>query len=179
MSKFIVIEPEQIAHAQHLYEGTSVPVADIAKMLGIGLTTLMKRVKLWGWKPRNRRLADLDAAAKAKVPVEDIRRAAASASATVEKATLLGRVRAVVESEIVAIESVLRRVESAQLRSTDAERAARTLATLVRTLRELAVLEKPAPTDNGEGSEGEFRDIEQFRRSLAQRLDRLCAGEQA
>ncbi len=57
--RFIVIPPEQIARARALYEGTSVPVHDIAAMLGLGVTTFLKRVKLWGWKPRNRRLADL------------------------------------------------------------------------------------------------------------------------
>lgn len=176
MPKFRVIEPEEIARARQLYEGTSLPVHDIARSLGIGTTTLMKRVKLWGWTPRNKRLAELDAAAKAEVPLAEVREAAAPAIAVVEKATLIERVRAAVESEIAAIESVLQRVESAQLRSSDAERAARTLATLVRTLKELAALERPIETETGEGSEGESRDIDEFRRDLAERLDRLRAG---
>lgn len=176
MPKFIVIEPERIAQARHLYETTAMPVADIADLLGIGLTTLMKRIKLWGWVPRNRRLAELDAAAKAEVPLKAIREAAAPAIAVAEKATLLARVRAAVESEIATIEHVLQRVEAAQLRSTDAERAARTLATLVRTLKELTVLERPAETASGEESEGEFRDIDEFRSKLAERLDRLRAS---
>jgi hypothetical protein len=73
MPKFRVIEPEEIARARQLYEGTSLPVHDIARSLGIGTTTLMKRVKLWGWTPRNKRLAELDAAAKAEVPLEVFR----------------------------------------------------------------------------------------------------------
>jgi hypothetical protein len=178
--KFIVIPPEAIAKARHLYEDTGVPVADIAKMLGIGQTTLLKRAKLWGWTPRNRRLAELDAAAKANLPLEKIRAAAAPARKKLTQLALFKRVRSAVESEIVAIENVLRRVEAVHLRSTDAERAARTLATLVRTLKELAALEQPADKPTGEESQSEasddFRDLEQFRRSLAERLDGLCAG---
>lgn len=176
MPKFIAIEAGRIANARQLYEATSMPVADIAKSLGIGLTTLMKRRKVWGWTPRNRRLADLDAAAKAEIPVEQIRETAAPALKVAEKLTLLDRVRAAVESELKAIEAVLDRVEAAQLRSTDAERAARTLATLVRTLKDMALLEKPETPQSGEESEEQFRDIEEFRRRLAERLDRLRRG---
>lgn len=180
MPKFIVIEPEKIAHARHLYENTELPVIDIAIFLGIGQTTLLNRVKLWGWKPRKNKLAALDEAAKNEPAAEKIRRAARPARKKLEKMSLLARVRGAVESEIVAIENVLQRVESVQLRSSDAERAARTLATLVRTLKELTALEKP--DDKREASESEAsdecRDLEEFRRSLAERLDRLRAGEE-
>jgi len=138
MAVFIVIPPEKIEQARKLYEGTSVPVRDIALFLGIGVTTFLGRVKLWGWIPRNRRLADLDAAAKANVDLAAVAEIAAPAVATLQHLTLVDRVRAAVEREIAAIDAVLARVEGAQLRSTDAERAARTLATLVKTLREVA-----------------------------------------
>jgi hypothetical protein len=178
MPKFIVIEPAEIARAKHLYEDTSVPVADIALSLGLGQTTFLNRVKLWGWKPRRAKLADLDAAAKAKVPLEEIREIAKPAKEELQKISLLGRVRAAVESEIVAIENVLSRVEAARLRSTDAERAARTLATLVRTLKELTALENPQDKREETESEpsDEVRDLEEFRRNLAERLDRLRAS---
>src|SRR6185312_1211602 len=111
-----------------------------------------------------------------------VRKAAAPAKKTLEKISLLARVRSAVESEIVAIENVLSRVEAAHLRSSDAERAARTLATLVRTLNELTALEKP---DGKTGEEAEieasdeFRDLDEFRRNLAERLDRLRASGEA
>lgn len=182
MAKFIVIPPEKIAEARHLYEDTGTPVADIAVMLRIGQTTFLNRVKLWGWTPRNRRLAELDAAAKANVPLQEVRKAAAPAKKTLEKISLLARVRAAVESEIVAIENVLSRVEAAHLRSSDAERAARTLATLVRTLKEITALEKSGEKTGEEAetqSSDEFRDLDEFRRSLAERLDRLRANGEA
>ena len=175
MAVFIVIPPEKIEQAKKLYEGTSVPVRDIALMLGIGVTTFLRRVKLWRWIPRNRRLADLDAAAKANVDVAEIAAIAAPAVATLQHLTLVERVRAAVVREIAAIEAVLARVEGARLHSSDAERAARTLATLVKTLREVAALES-ASTEETAGREDdgdEFRDIEEFRRELMRRLEGL------
>lgn len=178
MVKFIVTPPEKIAEIRKLYEGTNIPVRDLASICGLGVTTFLKRVKLWGWKPRNYRMRDYDAAAK--LDIDAIREVAAPSIAVAENETLIDRVRAAVEREIVAIEAVLARVEGAKLRSTDAERAARTLATLVKTLREVAALqrdEKPEQT-SGEG-EDEFRDLEEFRAELAERLDRLRRSRNA
>jgi len=184
--KAIEHTPEGLAHAKRLYEDTGTPVEDIAKFLEIGETTFYNRLRTaWKWKKRNRRLADLDAAAAADVPLERVQEIAEPAKKTLEKISLIDRVRSAVEAEIVKIEDVLRRVEGVHLRSSDAERAARTLATLVRTLKELTALEKP--DGKREGKQGgssdeasnEFRDLEDFRRSLAERLDRLCAGGEA
>ena len=36
MSKFIVIPPEKIAEVRKLYEGTDVPVRDLASICGLG-----------------------------------------------------------------------------------------------------------------------------------------------
>jgi hypothetical protein len=181
MVKFIVTPPEKIEQARQLYEGTSLPIRDIAAMLGLGVTTFVKRTRLWGWRPRNRYKAELDAAAAAGVDLAEIRKVAAPSIAVAEKETLIDRVRSAVEREIVAIEAVLTRVEGARLRSTDAERAARTLATLVKTLREVAALqrdEKPE-TQTGEAEADEFRDLEEFRTELAERLDRIRKSRDA
>lgn len=173
MPKFIAVPPEKIAEVRKLYEGTDVPVRDLASICGLGVTTFLRRVELWGWKRRKLRMKDYDEAAKSEV--EPIREIAAGAVATVQNETLIERVRAAVEREIVAIEAVLTRVEGARLRSTDAERAARTLATLVKTLREVAALQRDEQpeTQIGEGEADEFRDLEEFRSELAERLDRL------
>jgi hypothetical protein len=172
MPAFVVIAPEKIAKARHLYETTSVSVHDIAAFLGIGTTTFMKRKKAWKWTPRNRRLAELDAAGEAGVPVDEIREIAAAPVAVLAHVSLVGRVRAAVEREIVAIENVLSRVESVQLRSADAERAARTLANLVKTLREVSRLEDVSGAAEEE-REDQFRDLDEFRRELSARLDRI------
>jgi vacuolar-type H+-ATPase subunit I/STV1 len=185
--KVIEHAPEALAQAKHWYEDTGMPVEDIAKFLDIGVTTFYTRLRtIWKWKKRNRRLADLDAAAIANVPLERVREIAEPAKKTLEKLSLIDRVRSAVETEIAKIEDVLRRVEGVHLRSSDAERAARTLATLVRTLKELTALEKPdgkrerkqdGPSDEAsDEASDEFSDLEDFRRSLAERLDRLRAG---
>lgn len=178
MSKFIVVPPAKIAQVRKLYEGTNVPVRDLASICGLGVTTFLKRVKLWGWKPRNYRMRDYDAAAQGDI--DAIREVAAPAIAMAENETLIDRVRAAVEREVVAIEAVLTRVEGARLRSTDAERAARTLATLVKTLREVAALQRDEKPELENGAEaGEFRDLEEFRAELAERLDRLRRSRDA
>lgn len=178
MPKFIVLPPEKIAEVRKLYEGTNVPVRDLASICGLGVTTFLKRVKLWGWKPRNYRMRDYDAAAQRDI--ESIREIAAPAIAVAENETLIDRVRTAVEREIVAIEAVLARVEGAKLRSTDAERAARTLATLVKTLREVAALQRDEKPEQASGEgEDEFRDLEEFRSELAERLDRLRKSRDA
>jgi len=178
MSKFIVVPPATIAQVRKLYEGTNVPVRDLASICGLGVTTFLKRVKLWGWKPRNYRMRDYDAAAQGDI--DAIREVATPAIAMAENETLIDRVRAAVEREVVAIEAVLTRVEGARLRSTDAERAARTLATLVKTLREVAALQRDEKPESENGAEAdEFRDLEEFRAELAERLDRLRRSRDA
>jgi hypothetical protein len=177
MAKFIAIPPEKIAQAKELYEGTSVPVRDIATLLGLGLSTFIRRTRNWGWKPRNARLADYDAAAKAGFDLDMISEAVAPELATVKHATLVERVRAAVEREIAAIETVLHRVENARLRSQDAERAARTLATLVKVLREVNALEEKSEAEGEPARDDEFRDLEEFRQELARRLDTIRRGD--
>lgn len=178
MAKFIAIPPEKIAQARELYEGTSVPVRDIAAMLGIGQSTFLRRTRVWGWKPRNARLADYDAAARAGFDLGTIAETVAPELAAVKHATLKERVRAAVEREIAAIEAVLHRAENVRLRSQDTERAARTLATLVRVLREVNALEESGGEAGGETArDDEFRDLEEFRQELARRLDSIRGGD--
>jgi hypothetical protein len=178
-AKFIVVPPERIAEVRKLYEGTDVPNADLAALCGLGVSTFIRRARLWGWRPRNGHARSYDLVAKAEV--ESIREAAAPEVVIAENETLIDRVRAAVEREIVAIEAVLARVESARLRSTDAERAARTLATLVKTLREVAALQREDKPENekGEAEADEFRDLEEFRAELTERLDRVRKSRNA
>jgi hypothetical protein len=88
---------------------------------------------------------------------------------------LVERVTRAVERELSQIEVIVggHHVKAAQ--RTEAERRARTLASLARTLTEVRKLraedEKLKPSDDKLGS----RDIEQFRIELARKLDRLVA----
>jgi len=176
----IIIPPEKVAEARHLYEGTAVPVHDVAMFLGISAQTLHRRIRKWKWRRRNRRLAELDAAAMAEIPLGEIRAVAEAPVAVLQHVSLIDRVRSAIEREIVAIENVLSRVDGVRLRSQDAERAARTLATLVRTLRHVNDLKEAGVDDGSKEREDQFRDLDEFRRELSARLARVrAAGDSA
>ncbi|MGQ3672542.1 hypothetical protein ACT6QG_09120 [Xanthobacter sp. TB0136] len=59
----------------------------------------------------------------------------------------------------------------------DSEKDARALALIARTLRELTAAEDEAiRTHAATGEDDHVRDLDEFRRELAHRLERLCAG---
>jgi hypothetical protein len=115
-----------------------------------------------------------------------------AAVAPISEASALHRAPAITRRVQLAIARELARIEaiiddpSAPLAHSDAERTARTLATLARTLKEitqLGVLKKKAKankTSSGKSKskhdESMPRDLDEFRRELAQRLDALVAG---
>jgi hypothetical protein len=88
---------------------------------------------------------------------------------------LVERVTRAVERELSQIEVIVGGNHVNQAQRTEAERRARTLASLARTLTEVRKLraeeEKLKPSDDKLGP----RDIEQFRIELARKLDRLVA----
>jgi hypothetical protein len=91
--------------------------------------------------------------------------------ATISRAVMAGRVRDMVAREIEAVERVLDVL--APEGPGDAERAARTLASIARTLRELSLM-----NDTGEQPEAATaddddspRDLDEFRRELARRIN--------
>jgi len=79
-----------------------------------------------------------------------------------------------IDRQLVAIERIVATLGPAKV--DDAERGARTLASLTRTLRELTRL-RPAGTNTREGGDDDpdIRDLEEFRRELSRRLDQLVA----
>lgn len=96
---------------------------------------------------------------------------AADPSATTARAGMAGRVHDMVARELDAVERVLDVL--APQGPGDAERAARTLASIARTLRELSLM-----NDTGEQPEAATaddddspRDLDEFRRELARRIN--------
>src|SRR5262249_31680558 len=93
-----------------------------------------------------------------------------------ERTALAERIQAVAEREIAAVEQVLTILGANDPSETEA--AARTLASLARTLRELSQLDVTMITAEP-ADEPVPRDLEELRRSLARKLDALIAGGEA
>jgi hypothetical protein len=90
-------------------------------------------------------------------------------------AALVKRVSHAIERELAQIEALIGATEGSTAAPSETERRARTLASLTRTLKEIARLraaaKKPKQADDGFVP----RDIDEYRRDLARRLDRLVA----
>ncbi|MGZ8390142.1 MAG: hypothetical protein ACXWVL_06040 [Rhodoplanes sp.] len=87
------------------------------------------------------------------------------------------RVQRVVERELDAIDSVLSVLGVAD--SADAERSARTLASLARALTEVMRLTVPEQTPDPDEDDALPRDLDEFRRELARRIEALAAEAEA
>ncbi|WGD30384.1 hypothetical protein AncyloWKF20_00650 [Ancylobacter sp. WKF20] len=174
-----VITPEALDEARRLYERSNVPVQQIADMLGISKSTLNTRIRGWGWTRRAGRIPPPDAdPAPAPAPTEaapPLVPAIPTAGGAL-RGNLITRLVARIESEIGAVERIVARAGLAANGVTQAERAARTLAILVRSLRELAALARQEPEEEDEDA---GRDTDAFRRELGATLERVLAGGKA
>jgi hypothetical protein len=159
-------DPETRERARRLYEGELVSQADIALMLGLTDSTLRRRIQQWGWARRTHDIADGLPSAPPPTAFQPC-----DGEATYDRRSTIERVRCAVDREIAAVEAALSRLGSLTRRVPESERAARTLASLVKTLTELKRLE--TASDEGEADDGPA-DIDEFRRDLARRLHGLC-----
>ncbi|GLK84929.1 hypothetical protein [Ancylobacter defluvii] len=175
------VSPEAIEEARRLYEHTSVPNQHIADLLGISRSTLNVRIGHWGWKRRKDRLAATTAAPVPGVAPAETAPAAAEVDGPLSRRLLIARLVARMESEIAAVERLVARAGlNAGRTGADAERAARTLAILVRAMRELAAIARDEDEDAGDASANDmFRDADAYRRELAETLERVLAERAA
>jgi hypothetical protein len=99
---------------------------------------------------------------------------AAPASAA---SSAIARIERLVEKELAAEEAVRAQLGPLSRAPADAERSARTLATLTQTLQVLARLRCGLPPDGGADDDDDMpRDIDEFRRDLARRIDAFVAS---
>lgn len=92
-------------------------------------------------------------------------------------AVMLGRVSLAIERELTQIERIVGGIRTKPAERTEAERRARTLASLARTLRE--VMQLRAGEEKKQDDDAVPRDISEFRRQLARRLEQLAAEAKA
>lgn len=146
------------------YECTARPVRQIAIDHAVSRSALNARVAREGWTRRRPRVAGEAAPAAA--------------------AGIAAQVQRTVERELAAIDAILARLADAGEPTPAAERTARTLASLTRTLKEVQRL-RAAETDKGTATQVPAaddddddmpRDIDEFRRELARRIDAFVAS---
>ncbi|MCO5129862.1 MAG: hypothetical protein M9932_04775 [Xanthobacteraceae bacterium] len=88
---------------------------------------------------------------------------------------LIARVSRAIERELTLIEVIVGGHHVAPRQRTEAERRARTLASLARTLREVTALRLSGKKEKREDDDAVPRDISELRLALARRLDQLVA----
>jgi hypothetical protein len=173
------IAPALVAEGRRLYEQTMVPVREIAALCGVSPTTLQDRIVAWGWQRRRYDTRSVDfliarrAAAKPGAPEGAAPSALPPAlppTLPQDRAAVAARVQEVVERELTAVERVLDVLGPSD--RDEAERTARTLASLARTLREVALINRTeeAAVPDDVDDDPIPRDINEFRRELARRI---------
>jgi hypothetical protein len=168
----LTLSPEQVALARQMYLD-GVPVAEIRKATG------MTDHQLYYWfdggpPDGERHLPPLPR--RRIVPRRSPRRRKLSG----DRVALVSRLWRTAEAQVRDIEE---RLAHHQQQPDDRERDARTLAVLVKTMRELVALDDirdgaAAPADS-EHDDAAPRDLDEFRRELARRMDAIVAARTA
>ena len=165
MNRLKEIDGHVLTCARVLYEDTRLPMADIARLMGVSDRTLQARAALLGWTPR------ANSRARRRLGM-------APDTETTNFEALAKTVRNRVDREIVEAERNQVRTGPRALRIGDAERSARTLACLTKTLNELKRLEA-AGTEAPPKAQDDDIDIDAYERDLARRLEELGAEAEA
>jgi len=171
--------PEFLAAVRHRYEDTDQPMRLIAAEFAIGITTLQKLVQTEGWAKRSERTRRCPPAAAL---VEDViaLTAAAPRAATKDNARTAGAALSAAapnaDAPLARVEAyLLDRIAAEQAAPTaDAERSARTISILLRALKSLRELRGeavPAEPIADDDDDDMPRDIDEFRRELARRIN--------
>jgi hypothetical protein len=178
-----IVEPALLAEAKRLYEETNVPVSDIAAMLGIGTRTLTSRIRALGWRMRKYRTRGVPLLPPRNASAPQIgETTSAPAPEGAYSQTFVERVQRAVERELTLVESIMTRMGSVFENPSQADHAARVLASLSRTLNELMRLrEIGAGKHNNDDADHDRlpADPDELCRELARRMDALVASRAA
>ena len=164
----VAVSAAEIAQLRFEYEETATPVEAIAARRGWARSTFYARARAWGFGPRKYLQ----------------QRCASDAGPPAPGAALADQLQRTVERELDAIATILAKLPAGDERAAQAERAARTLASLTRTLNEVARLRREqaeaAPAHGAQDPMADDndmpRDIDDFRRELARRIDAFVAS---
>jgi hypothetical protein len=177
--------PELMENGRYRYEETDEPVVSIAVDFAVHERTFRAYTKKWGWRQRkDRPPVDLspalralaEAEATAAPPVASADEAADPPVLAPEPAadatlSLIARLHGAVDKELAAVERMRAYLGHAAQEPADAERTARTLATLARTLNEVQRLRGVAALPMDQDDDDIPTDIDEFRRAIARRMD--------
>jgi hypothetical protein len=173
------VNPRSIAAVRRLYEHTTAPVTDLAAMLGISRMTFYRRCKEWGWTLRSERVPKHEPP-HAPDEIERVEEGAppGRSEPAVDKAALARGMYANVKTGMDLVAQIMADAGAGQ--PDVAEDASRMLASLARTLQEIARFEQGAgiqrrQDDNDRGP----ADPDEFARLLHQRLREFIARRRA
>jgi hypothetical protein len=173
---------EALEYARQRYENTDDWVSVIAADLHISRATMYNIIKANGWTLRRDRPPqglpealkldiEVSAAVDNKAPqAPDAGDRSASPDAPSDPVSIAARLEAALENELRKVESLRGEFGPRVKRSAEAERVARTLATLTETLFKVRRLRQPGGSQATDDDDLPS-DIDGFRRALAHRID--------
>ena len=164
----IAVAPELIAEGKRLYEQTDTPVRIIAARMGLTRSTLNYRIADWKWV--RRRVSDEDpplATAELQLPAPAPPQPVACATAE-PPLPFPERLRRVIDAQMQVAERTLRMLGPSS--PGEAERTARILATVSRTVQEIKATAEGRVSADEADDDPIPRDIDAFREELARRI---------
>jgi transposase-like protein len=200
------LSPETWTRVRYEYEHTGKPVDDICLDHGVSPSTLRERMRRWRWTRRSQpisaegppptpRIEHTAPVVPAMAPVvapapsvwvepqsEPAPNAPAPHATPREEtppdpAEIVPRLQGAVARVLPAIEATVAKLAGGPMPPREMERAARTLTSLTRTLRELNTLlsQYPAPPDDDRGPD----DPDEFALELIRRIDAFVASKRS
>jgi hypothetical protein len=200
------LTPETWTQIRYEYEQTEKPVDDICLDHGVSGSTLRERMRRWRWTRRRQPISadgpppppaiehaapvvSLTAPIRAPAPSVWVEahddpapdspapRAAPSEATPPGQSEVVPRLQGAVARVLPAIEATVARLAAGPMPPREMERAARTLTSLTRTLRELNTLlsQYPAPPANDRGPD----DPDEFALDLVRRMNEFAASRAA
>lgn len=179
------IPPALILEAKRLYTQTNVPVEDICALLGIGTSAFHRRLKLWGWPMRSKRIpkdepseiaADVDPAAGASAISPPATSPAPALPTEAERMALAVRLYRLVESELESRERAAKELGLDPGPASESAERSRAFAALGRTIHVMNIVAKARNKDAVEPNDPAFRSLEVLGRAISDHLEAMELG---